>query len=110
MAYSASYFKKLHKFSANNRKSINLSTKVGCFYCLKIFSPTLIKEWTGGPSECALCPFCSIDTLLDNWSVPTLSIALLKAMHKYWFKQVIPSSKFEKMIKKRIKNGKKRTS
>lgn len=37
---------RVHKYSIKNNKQI-LSGKIcGCFYCLKTFSPDLIKSWT----------------------------------------------------------------
>ena len=36
--------------------------KCGCCYCLKIFSPNLIKGWCDDENT-AICPFCGIDQL-----------------------------------------------
>jgi hypothetical protein len=38
--------KEAYKFSSNNRNLLGRDSHCACFYCLKIFSPTEINEWT----------------------------------------------------------------
>lgn len=73
-----------HEFSSNHAKQIKDSQNCGCFYCLKVFSPELIKTWSDG-LETALCPFCDIDAILPEHPEYTLNHAFLKEMHDYWF-------------------------
>jgi hypothetical protein len=48
----------------DHRTRVLASKNVGCFYCLKIFSPAEIEEWT--LDGCALCPHCGIDSVLPE--------------------------------------------
>jgi hypothetical protein len=65
----------------NHKERVLASGKVGCFYCLRIFPPAEINEWT--PDECALCPYCGIDSLLPDSR--QLTSEFLQEMNKYWF-------------------------
>ena len=38
-----------HSNSSNHRKEIEGSTLCGCFYCLKTFKPSEVKEWVDWP-------------------------------------------------------------
>ena len=64
-----------------HKERVLASRKVGCFYCQTIFSPTEIKEWT--IDECALCPYCGIDSVLPESE--DLTPEFLQEMNKYWF-------------------------
>jgi hypothetical protein len=65
----------------NHRERVLASEKVGCFYCLTIFAPAEIDEWT--PGGCALCPYCGIDSVLPNSE--NLTPEFLQEMKRYWF-------------------------
>jgi len=52
-----------HKFSSNHRHQLQESAICGCFYCLAIYPPSQIKEWTDEVDrigQAALCPRCGI--------------------------------------------------
>ena len=75
-----------HKYSASNREVQEKSVLCGCFYCLKRFPPTEIKDWIwdkGG--ETALCPFCGIDSVLGDSSGYPITEEFLSRMKEYWF-------------------------
>ena len=77
-------YKSLHKDCGpgnNHRARVLASSKVGCFYCLSIYSPTEIAEWT--PDGCALCPHCGIDSVLPESE--HLTADCLSEMNRYWF-------------------------
>lgn len=78
--------KEAHKYSSNNRKDLEVSGRCGCFYCLSIFSPTKIKEWTDKGTT-ALCPKCGVDSVLGNKVMP-ITKKFLKEMYNYWFSPV----------------------
>jgi hypothetical protein len=61
---------------------VERSKLVGCFYCLRTFPPSEIKEWIDN-RETALYPYCGIDAVLPD-SVD-ISAGFLKMMHNYWF-------------------------
>jgi hypothetical protein len=75
----------LHDKSDHHRGAVLSSTQCGCFYCLRTFPPAAIKEWVerdGG--ETALCPFCSVDSVLPGSEVD-LTDAMLLSMQQRWF-------------------------
>lgn len=81
-----------HKFSSKHHDSIMKSEKCGCFYCLAIFSPNDIDTWVDEYDEdgkvtgqTALCPKCSIDSVVGSNDIVDLNKEFLKAMKDHWF-------------------------
>lgn len=74
----------VHVCCKNNRMQLLKSKKCGCCYCLKIFSPNLIKEWCDDENT-AICPFCGIDAIIYENNYYPLNIEFLEKMKKYWF-------------------------
>jgi hypothetical protein len=78
-----------HKRSIFNKSETLKSNFCGCFYCLKIYPSSEIKEWIDegeGKEQTPLCPYCDIDSVLgDASSFPITDIEFLKAMQKRWF-------------------------
>ena len=83
-----------HKTSIWHRSLILESKVCGCFYCLAIFKPCEIEEWTdfknskGQKTEegqTALCPKCSIDSVIGSESGYPITTEFLNKMHKHWF-------------------------
>jgi hypothetical protein len=76
-----------HQASSRHRGQIEKSKRCGCFYCLKTFSPTDIKEWIEESSgaETALCPFCGIDSVIGDASGYEVTHDFLSAMQQRWF-------------------------
>ncbi len=72
-----------HKFSSSHRSAIEASDQCGYFYCLETFPPSDIKEWIDEGST-ALCPRCTIDSVLPDSRVP-LTTEFLTEMQKRWF-------------------------
>ena len=77
-----------HQFSSLHRDAIINSEMCGCFNCLEQFKPTKVIEWTdeneNGIEQTALCPFCGIDSVIGDKSIP-ITKELLVEMEKYWF-------------------------
>jgi hypothetical protein len=73
-----------HKHSSNHRKIVLDSEKCGCFYCLSIFTPDAIKEWSD-EGQTALCPHCGIDSIIGSGSGFIISVTFLREMHERWF-------------------------
>jgi len=75
-----------HELSSNNLSDIKESKMCGCFFCLEMFPPSkiedLINENDG--ERTVGCPFCGIDSVLGDKSVP-LTKELLVEMKEYWF-------------------------
>lgn len=75
-----------HKYSSNHRSSIIEDKQCGCFYCLKIFSPTEISSWIEDAHDgTALCPYCEIDSIISESSGFPITLDFLKKMRSYWF-------------------------
>jgi len=77
-----------HKFSSQHREDILSSDTCGCFYCTRQFSSIKIIDWIDGDEngigQTALCPFCEIDSVIGDKSIPITEEFLVK-MHKHWF-------------------------
>ncbi len=75
-----------HKYSFNNRKKLlERDQKCGCFYCLKIYSSALIKEWI---FDTAVCPYCEVDSVLGEYAGYSVSKEFLGEMRQHWFKEI----------------------
>ena len=70
-----------HKYCYSNKTDIQSSKQCGCFFCVKIFTPGEITEWSG---QTALCPYCGIDSVLPDSRVE-FDRRFLEGMYKLWF-------------------------
>lgn len=77
-----------HKFSRKNKEDLAKSDKCGCFYCLRIFDPSLIKDWWDKGGSTAICPFCRIDSVVGSASGVPITDEMLRGMQKAWFSPV----------------------
>ena len=77
--------KAIHDKSIHHKQAVLESPLCGCFYCLRIYAPSEIKEWVARDDErTAICPHCGIDSVLPSIAVD-LRPELLKAMQSRWF-------------------------
>lgn len=86
MDYSQETLKHAHTYCTDNKKYLDHTETCGCFYCQKIFSPADITFWLsefGG--QTAICPYCSIDSVIPDMESIKISEGFLSAMHEYWF-------------------------
>jgi hypothetical protein len=77
-----------HKHCLGNRDELSVSAQCGCFYCLRVFSPTEIGHWLTEQktrSETAFCPHCGIDAVLGSCAGYPLTREFLSAMRSHWF-------------------------
>lgn len=72
-------------FSANHSNRLLRDKKCGRFYCLKIFSPSEIRDWIVDDWGTAICPYCSIDAVIGESSGYPVTENVLNAMRKLWF-------------------------
>ena len=71
-------------YAMKNKKHIDRGEMCGCYYCLKVFNKSEIKEWTDN-HQTALCPFCSVDSVLpETYGVP-LDEQNLQMLYDHWF-------------------------
>ncbi len=72
-----------------NRKVLEQDKRCGCYCCLKVFSPSEIEEWCAeeydGGEITAICPYCSVDSILAESSGFPLTQEFLEKMQKRWF-------------------------
>ena len=66
-----SYF----KYVTNNEEHLQKSDECACIACFKTFDPNEITEWAEDFDEnkmivgSAVCPYCSVDTVVPNYCV-----------------------------------------
>jgi hypothetical protein len=89
LKYQQSILEDAHKHSIFHVNEIIESTFCGCFYCLSIFKPIEIVEWTDeGDSrgKTALCPKCGVDSVIgDKSGFAVIDEIFLKEMNARWF-------------------------
>ena len=73
-----------HGFANNNWDTLIRSTRCGCFYCLRMFSPKEITRWTDNGTT-AVCPYCGIDSVIGDKSCWPVTKEFLEKMKTYWF-------------------------
>lgn len=79
-----------HKYSNNHMEQLKKNSVCGCFYCLKIYSPTEIEEWIIDDNPCdkfgtAVCPYCNIDSVIGESSGYPITEDFLRKMNQHWF-------------------------
>ena len=78
----------VHRRCSWHRMELIASEVCGCFYCLRMFKPAAITQWTDkhqDEGQTALCPYCGIDSVLGSASVATLTEDLLIKMRTAYF-------------------------
>jgi hypothetical protein len=74
-------FATAHRRSIYHRSELELVGRAACFYCLRRFATTEIREWTDD-NRTALCPGCGIDAVLADTPI---SDEFLVGMRLRWF-------------------------
>ena len=79
-----------HKFSSNHKPELEKDRLCGCFYCLRIYSPSEIKEWLVEETAIdwrgtAICPFCDVDSVIGESSGFPITREFMEEMHQVWF-------------------------
>ena len=78
-----------HSFSNNHKPELEKDAVCGCFCCGKIFSPSEIEEWIIVNNPCdkrgtAICPHCSVDSVIGESSGYPITDEFMKAMNIIW--------------------------
>ena len=81
---------KASEASRFNREALDQDSKCGCYFCLKVFSPSEIVEWSSEPIEgvnscSAICPYCGVDAVLPESAGYPLTQEFLAEMHVVFF-------------------------
>lgn len=75
-----------HRYATCNEDLISRSSMCGCFNCGDIFPPEEIEDWIEDKEgRTAICPHCSVDSVLPDSGPYHISPAFLKKMNKRWF-------------------------
>lgn len=78
------YIRKAPMYAFKNKEAVGASQICGCFNCLQIINVSDIEFWTDD-DETALCPNCTLDTLIaESLNVP-LDEETLKKIRDHWF-------------------------
>jgi hypothetical protein len=75
------------KHCMRNRDELSASPTCGCFFCLKLFPPSRILQWTDGHST-AICPYCSVDSVLAESRDYQLGPDLLAELKRAYFSPI----------------------
>jgi hypothetical protein len=73
-----------HRHSFQNRVEIEQSLKCGCFSCGSIFDATEVEDYIDD-GKTALCPYCSVDSVIGDASGIELNPKLLNELNKMYF-------------------------
>jgi len=73
-----------HKHCMLHRVELQASSLCGCFYCLAIFAPAEVSEWSD-EGQTAECPKCTIDSVIGSASGYPITAEFLHRMHDKWF-------------------------
>ncbi len=76
--------KSAHDTSSYHRDILARSLECGCFYCLSVFPPDAVREYIDR-GQTALCPECSIDSVIGDASGYAVSGPFMEQMHEHWF-------------------------
>lgn len=75
---------KAHEHSSRHRAEIEESALCGCCFCLSIYAPACIEEWTDEGAT-AICPDCGIDSVIGSASGYPVGKEFLGRMRTIWF-------------------------
>lgn len=76
------------RHSIFHRDEVMSSETCGCFYCMEIFPPGEIVDWTderNGALTTAICPHCCVDAVLGSDSGFPITPEFLRQMRDRWF-------------------------
>ena len=80
------FIKKAPMCAFKNKDAILSSKTCGCYNCLNVIQVEDIEFWTDD-DETALCPKCTLDTLLaESLEIP-LDKESLSKIRNHWFKK-----------------------
>ena len=77
---------KLHELSMANMSEFEENKKCGCFSCCRIFDSDEIEMCLEDEDgDTAVCPYCSVDSVIGEGNGVEITEELLKQMHDFWF-------------------------
>ena len=81
-----------HKYSSNHKPELEKDSVCGCFWCMRIYSPTEIEDWIIADNKIdrrgtAICPYCGVDSVIGESSGYPITKEFLVEMNKRWFSE-----------------------
>jgi hypothetical protein len=78
-----------HDRSFRNKETMEKSELAGCFYCCRVYPTSQVKRYVreNEHGHTAVCPHCSIDSVLGDSAGYPLTPEFLRTMHSYWFQK-----------------------
>ena len=75
-----------YNHAVRHRIEVQRSETCGCFHCLDVFPPSIIKIWID-TGQTATCPRCGMDAVIGSASGFEPTSELLEAMRGRWFRE-----------------------
>jgi hypothetical protein len=75
---------KLHCYSANNKKLIDISDKCYCYHCKSEINPQDIKEYIEAGTT-AICPNCRVSAIIPDSVDDDITLEVITNMNEYWY-------------------------
>lgn len=87
--YTVAQLKQCHTSINFDKDTIPSSKLLGCFYCLKTYTPSSIKAYLDsdqwGGQGCLFCPHCETDSVISDGGTGEIDPQLLREMHQRYF-------------------------
>jgi len=94
MSFDDATLQRAHRHCFENKRDIDRSTMVGCFYCLKIYAAAEVSQFTQDRNApTAICPRCDIDSVIGDASGFDITKEFLVSMHERWFFPLPPQAR-----------------
>jgi hypothetical protein len=94
-----------HKHCSSHKQELLVSASCGCFYCQRVFASSEVEDWCDDGNT-ALCPYCGIDALIgDVSSFPITDPSFLRAMHQYWFENILSAEELRRLFQEGVDSG-----
>ena len=77
-------YEEIYKRSCRNHAELKQSLKCGCFSCGSIFDATEVEDYIDD-GKTALCPYCSVDSVIGDASGIEPNPKLLNELNKMYF-------------------------
>jgi hypothetical protein len=74
-----------YKGTLRHRTMFTASKLCGCFYCHAIFPPADVVDWLEEGNGTALCPKCTVDSIIGDASGFPIKVEFLARMKARWF-------------------------
>jgi hypothetical protein len=77
--------RKAPQIAMHNKSNLMFVRECVCYYCIKAYFVSEIKDWTDRELDTAICPHCGIDAVLPVHEEKDKDLMNLKKINEYWF-------------------------